>query len=46
LLEQELKEFTSFNKKDFFFQKNFQGTNKSAFEVLQDIFEEKYFGFH
>lgn len=40
MLEQELKEFTSFNKKDFFFQKNFQGTNKSAFEVLQDIFEE------
>jgi len=35
-----LREFTSCNKRDFFCQKNFQGTNKSAFEVLRDIFEE------
>jgi len=29
------------NNKNFFYQKGFQGTDKSAFEVLRDIFEEK-----
>jgi len=28
------------DKKNFFFQKGFQGTDKSAFDVLQDIFKD------
>lgn len=29
-------------RKNFFFEKGFQGTDKSAFDILQDIFHEKY----
>lgn len=28
------------NKKNFFFEKGFQGTDKSAFDILKDIFQE------
>lgn len=37
---QEEDDFTSCNVKNFFCQKGFNGTDKSAFDVLRDIFEE------
>ncbi len=39
---QEEDDFTSCNVKNFFCQKGFNGTDKSAFDVLRDIFEERY----
>jgi len=38
--DQELADYTTCNLKNFFCQKGFNGTEKSAFDVLKDIFEE------
>jgi len=39
-LEQNGCEDSAGNKKNFFFQKGFQGTDKSAFDILQGIFKD------
>jgi curved DNA-binding protein CbpA len=39
-MNQEIEDFANNNSQNFFHQKGFNGTEKSAFEVLRDIFEE------
>jgi curved DNA-binding protein CbpA len=39
-LDQECKDFAQDNTDNKYYQKGFQGTNKSAFDVLRDIFED------
>jgi len=39
-LEQNCGETPDGTKKNFFFQKGFQGTDKSAFDILQGIFKD------
>lgn len=38
--DQEIYDYTACNVKNFFCQKGFNGTDKSAFDVLKNIFEE------
>ena len=40
-LDQNCCDASEGNKKNFFFQKGFQGTDKSAFDILQGIFKDK-----
>jgi len=39
-MDQECEDFANSNNKNCFYQKGFQGTDKSAFDILRDIFEE------
>jgi curved DNA-binding protein CbpA len=39
-MNQDIEDFANNNTQNFFYQKGFQGTEKSAFDVLRDIFQE------